>query len=160
VILSAVFAALAIGATTIKDVSFRLSQLSMTSTAGAFVSNAASRAHTRAAFARNAISGTVSAVTGCFAPVQTVAPRFSHRDQAFSIAHDLADCAHATPLSLRKKVSDPLFGGAVATGRRCAMGGIPRKASAGVSARYCAHASSHDVALRVHADDRGPSRGC
>jgi hypothetical protein len=133
VILSAVFAALAIGATTIKDVSSRLSQLSMTSTAGAFVSNAASRAHTRAAFARNATSGTVNAVTGCCAPVQTVAPPFSHRDEAFSIAHDLADCAHATLLSLRKKGSDAVRWGSSDRPALC-DGRHSRKASAGVSA--------------------------
>jgi hypothetical protein len=43
----AVYAAPAICAITIKDVSFRLSQLSMTSRPDAFVSNAASRARAR-----------------------------------------------------------------------------------------------------------------
>jgi hypothetical protein len=73
--------------------------------AGAFVQNAARQAHTRAAFAQNATRGTVSAATGYFAPVQAVAPRFSHHE-TLSIAHGLADCAHATLLSLRKKVRD------------------------------------------------------
>jgi hypothetical protein len=90
-----------------------LSQLPMTSTAGAFVSNAASRAPTRAAFAQNATIGTVSAVTGCFAPAQAVACRFSHHEAARSIAHRLADCAGATLLSLPKKVRDSWFGRAV-----------------------------------------------
>jgi hypothetical protein len=85
-----------------------LSQLPMTSTAVAFVSNAASPAHTRVAFAQNATIGTVSAVTRCFAPAQTVACRFNHHEVTRSIAHRLADCAHATPLSFRKKVRDAL----------------------------------------------------
>ena len=83
-----------------------LSQLPMTSTAGAFVSNAASRAHTRVAFARNATTGTVSAVTTCFAPAHAVASRCSHHEAAHAIARRLADCAHATLLSLRRKVRD------------------------------------------------------
>jgi hypothetical protein len=77
-----------------------------TSTAGAFVSNAARRAHTRAVFAQNDTRGIVSAVTKCFAPAQAVASRFSHHDVTLSIAHGLAECAHATLLSLRKKVRD------------------------------------------------------
>jgi hypothetical protein len=39
-----------------------------------------------------------------------------------------------------------LFGGAVATGRRCAMGGIPAKPARAFPPRYCAHASRHDIA--------------
>jgi hypothetical protein len=127
VISSAVFAALAIGAMTVKDVSFRLSQLSMTYTAGAFVPNAASRAHTRAACAQNATSGTVSAVTGYIAPAQTVASRFSHHDETFSIVHGLADCAHATLLSLRKKVRNARFRGALATGGVVLWAGCQRR---------------------------------
>jgi hypothetical protein len=100
-----VFAAVAICATTIKDVP-RLSQLSMTATAGAFVSNVASRAHTRTAFAQNATCGTIGAVIGCFAPVQFVASRFSHHDATLSIAHGLASYGRAALLSLRNKVRE------------------------------------------------------
>ena len=78
----------------------------MTSTAGAFVSNAASRAHTLEAFAKNATSGTVSAVTRCFASVHAVASRFSQHVATLSIAHGLAECAHATLLCLRKNARD------------------------------------------------------
>src|SRR5262249_30892036 len=88
-------------ATTIKDVP-RLSQLSMTTTAGAFVSNAASQAPTRTAFAQNAIG----AVIGCLAPLQFVASRFSHRDATLSIAHGLAYYGCAALLSLRNKVRE------------------------------------------------------
>jgi hypothetical protein len=99
------FVGFAVCANTIKDVSFHPSYSSMTSTAGAFVWNAASRAHTRAAFAQNATSGTVSAVSGCFAAVPAVASRFRHHGWC-SIARGRADCAHATLLSLRKKVGE------------------------------------------------------
>jgi hypothetical protein len=80
----------------------------MTSTVGAFVSNAASRAHTRVAFAQNATIGIVSAVIGCFASAQAVACRFSLHEATCSIAHRLAECAHATLLSSRKKARDAL----------------------------------------------------
>jgi len=78
----------------------------MTTTAGAFVSNAASRAHTRKAFAQNATCGTIDAVIGCFAPVQFVASRFSRHDAKLSIAHGLAYYGRAALLSLRKKVRE------------------------------------------------------
>jgi hypothetical protein len=43
---------------------------------------------------------------------------FSHHQAALSIAHGLADCAHATLLSLRKSVRDAPAAGA-ADERRC-----------------------------------------
>jgi hypothetical protein len=65
-----------------------------------------SQARTRAAFAQDATRGTVGAVSGYFAPVQTMASRFSHHDATLSVAHGLAECAHAMLLSLQKKVRD------------------------------------------------------
>jgi hypothetical protein len=78
----------------------------MTTTAGAFVSNAVSRAHTRTAFAQNATCGTVGAVTRGFAPVHTVASPFSQHVATLSIAHGLAECSRATLLSLGRTVCD------------------------------------------------------
>jgi hypothetical protein len=101
-----VFAALAICATTIEGVSLRLSQLSMTATAGAFVSNVASQARTPTAFAQSATCETFGAVTGRFAPVEAVASRFSHHEATLPIAHGLADDTRAALLGLRKKVRD------------------------------------------------------
>jgi hypothetical protein len=105
----AVFAAVAITATIIKDVP-RLSELSMTATAGAFASNATSWAHMRTAFAQNATCGTIGAVIGCFALVQFVASRFSRHDATRSIAHCLADCARVALLSLRKDIREAEVG--------------------------------------------------
>ncbi len=48
--------------------------------------------------------------------------------------------------SVCERRSVTLFGGAVATGRRCAMGGIPAKLARAFPPRYCAHASRHDIA--------------
>jgi hypothetical protein len=93
-----------------------LSSLPTTSTAGAFVSNAASQAHTRVGFAKNATNGAVSAVTRCFAHVHAVASRFSQHVATLSIAHGLAECSHAMLLSLRRKVCD---GSVPSRGRWC-----------------------------------------
>jgi hypothetical protein len=101
-----VFAALAICATTIEGVSLRLSRLSMTATAGAFVSNVASQARTPTAFAQSATCETIGAVAGRFAPVEAVASRFSPHEATLPIAHGLADDTRAALLSLRKKVRD------------------------------------------------------
>jgi hypothetical protein len=78
----------------------------MTATAAAFVSNAATQAPTRTAFAQNATCGTIGAVIGCFAPVQFVASRFSHHDVTLSFAHGLAYYGRAALLSLRNKVRE------------------------------------------------------
>jgi hypothetical protein len=48
--------------------------------------------------------------------------------------------------SVCERRSVTLFGGAVATGRRYTMGGIPAKPAREFPPRYCAHASRHDVA--------------
>lgn len=48
-------------------------------------------------------AGPPGAVSGCFAPVQDVASRFSHQEATLPIVHG-ADCAHATLLSLQRRL--------------------------------------------------------
>jgi hypothetical protein len=78
----------------------------MTATAAAFVSNAATQAPTRTAFAQNATCGTIGAVIGWFALVQFAAPGFSHHEATLSIAHGLASYGRAALRSLRRKVRE------------------------------------------------------
>jgi hypothetical protein len=42
------------------------------------------------------LAGTIGVVIGWFALVQFAAPSFSHDVATLSIAHGLAECAHAT----------------------------------------------------------------